>query len=175
VQGGKDGLLRLLNLDNLSGQGKIGQTGGEIGQPIPVPQGGGVFATPAVWQNPADGSTWVFVTTGSGISGLQLVTDGSGTPSLQVRWQNGTGGTSPVVANGIVFYVGGSGLRALDPTTGKALWSQALNAGIHWESPIVVNGTLYVTDENAQLTAFAPPAPVPGNLNKALWLPLVLR
>ena len=31
VQGGKDSLLRLLNLDNLSGQGGPGHTGGEVG------------------------------------------------------------------------------------------------------------------------------------------------
>ena len=30
VQGGKDALLRLLNLDNLSGQGQAGKTGGEV-------------------------------------------------------------------------------------------------------------------------------------------------
>src|SRR5205085_5656249 len=31
VQGGKDAKLRLLNLDNLSGQGGPGHTGGEVG------------------------------------------------------------------------------------------------------------------------------------------------
>jgi len=39
VQGGKDALLRLINLDNLSGQGAPGHTDGEISQPIGVPQG----------------------------------------------------------------------------------------------------------------------------------------
>ena len=60
VQSGKDGLLRLLNLDNLSGQSGVGHTGGEI-QVINVPQGGEVLPTPAVWVSPCDSSTWVFV------------------------------------------------------------------------------------------------------------------
>jgi hypothetical protein len=31
---------------------------------------------------------------------------------------------------------------------------------VHWESPVVANGRLYVTDEDGNLTAFAGPAPV---------------
>ena len=38
VQSGKDQLLRLLNLDDLSGQGGTGHVGGEIGRTIPVPR-----------------------------------------------------------------------------------------------------------------------------------------
>ncbi len=71
VQGGKDALLRLLNLANLSGQGGPGHVGGEIGPIINVPQGGGVFSQPAVWINPADSSTWVFVVNGNGASALR--------------------------------------------------------------------------------------------------------
>src|SRR5262249_55561432 len=42
LQSGKDGVLRLLNLDNLSGQGGPGQTGGEVATSS-VPQGGEVL------------------------------------------------------------------------------------------------------------------------------------
>ena len=158
VQGGKDGLLRLLNLDNLSGQGGTGHTGGEIGNPItiPVPQGGPVLTQPAVWTNPADNSTWVFVADGNGLSGLKLVVN-SGTPSLSTMWKNTTGGTSPVVSAGVLFYanINTGVIQGLNPLTGAVLWSDATIGGIHWESPIVDNGVLYITDENSHLTAYS--------------------
>jgi hypothetical protein len=158
IQAGKDGLLRLINLANLSGQGGPGHTGGEIGSIISVPQGtGAVLTQPAVWVNPSDGATWAFVTNGNGISGLRLQFDVNGNPSLVSPWHNGQGGTSPLVANNILYYASGGTLRALDPISGAPLWSSNQIGGIHWESPIVANGWLYVTDESAHLTAFAPP------------------
>ena len=154
VQGGKDALLRLLNLDNLSGQGGTGHTGGEIGASIPVPQGGLVLTQPAVWTNPADGATWVFVATGSGLSGLKLVVNG-GTPSLSPMWQNTLGGTSPIVSAGVLFYARSGMIQGLNPLTGAVLWSDTQIGGIHWESPIVDNSVLYITDENGHLTAYS--------------------
>ncbi len=154
VQGGKDQLLRLLNLDNLSGQGGTGHTGGEIGAPIPVPQGGMVLTQPAVWTNPADGSTWVFVANSSGLSALKLVVSG-GVPSLSLEWKNASGGTSPVVAAGVLYYARGGLVQAVNPLTGAILWSNNQIANIHWESPIVDNGALYITDELSHLTAYS--------------------
>jgi hypothetical protein len=154
VQSGKDGKVRLLDLDDLSRAGGPGHVGGEV-QILGVPQGGGVLTTPAVWPNPADGKPWVILANGSGISGLQATVDAHGNPSLASRWTDATGGTSPIVANGIVYYASFSGVRALDPATGALLWSDASVNGIHWESPIVVNGRLYVTDESARLWAYA--------------------
>ena len=53
VQGGKDKVLRLINLADLSGHhGIVGHTGGEIGKTIDVPSGEMVFTAPAVWVNP---------------------------------------------------------------------------------------------------------------------------
>jgi hypothetical protein len=52
---------------------------------------------------------------------------------------------------------------AREPTTGERLWSSDQeNAGesignIHWESPIVVNGKLYVSDESGAMTAYGLP------------------
>jgi outer membrane protein assembly factor BamB len=156
VQGGKDQLLRLINLDNLSGQNGPGHTGGEIGPIIPVPQGGQVFSTPAAWSNPADGSAWVFVTTKNGIAGIKINVDGSGNPSLVPAWQIASGGSSPILVNGVLFYATNGGkVLALDPTTGNILWSSSAIGGIHWESPVVVNGVLYITDESGRLTAFS--------------------
>ncbi len=156
VQGGKDATLRLLNLDDLSGQGGPGNTGGEIGSPMPVPQGGEVLTAPAVWVDPSDHSTWVFVADAQGVSALKLNLDGSGNPSLQVMWQNATGATSPIVANNVLYYASSGSIEAVNTTDGTQLWSGGIG-GIHWESPIVVNGVLYVTDENRHLTAFSLP------------------
>jgi len=160
VQGGKDQLLRLLDRDDLSGLGGPSHTGGEL-QILPVPQGNLVFTQPAVWQNPADQSVWVFVATGSGISGLQISVNPSGTPSLVTKWTNGSGGSSPVIANGILYYAGSGAIHALNPVTGSTLWTDTTNVGgIHWESPIVVQGRVYLTDESSKLEAWVP---VPGN------------
>ena len=154
VQSGKDALIRLLNLDNLSGAGAPGHTAGEV-QTIAVPQGGEVLTALAVWTNPADNGVWVFVANGSGISGLQATVDGSGNPSLTSRWTDGTPGASPIVANSILYYASSSGARALDPVKGTQLWSASIG-GVHWESPIVINGHLFVTDESSQLWAYGP-------------------
>jgi outer membrane protein assembly factor BamB len=153
---GKDGLLRLLNLADLSGKGGPSHTGGEIGTPIPVPQGGGVLTQPATWMNPQDNSSWVFVANGAGTSGLKLTLDGSGKPSLTPMWKIAQGATSPVIAGGLLFEASSGSIRALDPVTGNLLWSDTRIGGIHWESPVVANGKLYITDEAGTLTAYIP-------------------
>jgi outer membrane protein assembly factor BamB len=157
VQSGKDGLLRLLDLRNLSGQGGPGHTGGEVGEVMGVPQGGEVLTAPAVWIDPSDRSVWVFIANGRGISGLQLVVNPFAVPRLQTRWQEAAGGTSPLVAGGVLYYAGDRGIRALDPRSGALLWESTQIGRIHWESPIVANGRLYITDEDGRLTAYALP------------------
>ncbi len=157
LQSGKDAKLRLLDADNLSRAGGPGHLGGEL-QKVAVPQGGQVLTQPAVWVDPSDGSTWTFVANGSGISGLQVVVDGAGNPSLATRWTKSGGGSSPIVANGLLFYAGSGGIKALSPTTGTQLWSDNSLGGIHWESPIAVNGRLYITDESSQLWVYEPTA-----------------
>ncbi len=153
VQGGKDAKLRLLNLDDLSGQGGPGHTGGEVGAIIDVPQGGQVLTAPAVWTDPADGSVWVIVTNALGVSALRVVAGEDGTPQLVPQWQVPNGGTTPIVANGVVFYAGAGTIRALDAATGNELWRDGIG-GIHWESPIVANGMVYITDGDGTLTAY---------------------
>ncbi len=152
VQGGKDGILRLINLDNLSGQGHAGHSGGEVLW-IPVPMGGEILTQPAVWTNPSDGSSWIFVANDSGIAGLQLSIDGSGNPSLRPSWTQ-PGGTSPIVANGVLFYARSGLITALNPTDGTPLWSDNRIGSIHWASPIVANGVLYLADQQGYLTAY---------------------
>jgi outer membrane protein assembly factor BamB len=160
VQSGKDAELRLLNLDNLSGAGGPGHVAGEL-QKISVPQGGEVLTALAVWTNPLDNGVWVFVANGNGISGLRATVSGT-TPSLTPQWTDTSGGASPIIANGVLYYAGSGGVRALDPTTGTLLWSDTSISGIHWESPIVVNGHLFVTDEGSQLWAYGPNTPAPA-------------
>jgi hypothetical protein len=156
VQGGKDGKLRLVNLSNLSGLGGPGHVGGEV-QTLNVPQGNVVLSALAVWINPADSSTWVFVGTPFGISGLKLTVT-SGVPALAGQWQKTFTGFSPLVADNILYFAGNNLIRALDPLTGNLLWSDATHVGgIHWQSPVVANGVLYISDQSAHLTAFALP------------------
>lgn len=139
VQGGKDSVLRLLNLDNLSSQGGPGFTGDDLFT-MNVPQGNEVLAAPAVWADRAGAmpplacsrrgpasttlpqpTTWVFVATGSGISGLWLACSSGGTPSRTMVWQDNSGGTSPAIAGGVLFYATSNDLMALDPHTGVLL------------------------------------------------------
>jgi len=144
VQGGKDQKLRLLNLSDLSGHGGPGHTGGEL-QLMNVPQGGLVFAHPAAWSAP-DGGSWLFVSTGNGISGIQITAPG-GTPQMTTKWTVSTGGTSPIVVNGVLYYLTGSGARALDPTTGHQLWADTSGAvGLHWQSVSFGGGMLFYPD-----------------------------
>ncbi|PWB55753.1 MAG: hypothetical protein C3F13_03535 [Anaerolineales bacterium] len=155
IQGGKDGILRLLNLDQLSGQNGTGHTGGEVFT-MSVPMGGGIFSQPAVWVNPADHSAWVFVINSNGSAGLQLTVNASGEASLTPKWTS-SGGTSALIANGVVFIARSGVISAFSAVTGSLLWSDNRIGSIHWESPIVANGRLYITDQSGNLTAYSLP------------------
>jgi outer membrane protein assembly factor BamB len=156
VQGGKDAVLKLLNRAALPG------VGGEL-QLIDLPAG--LFSTPAVW---SDGSSnaWIFLGFSNVVQAYELQTNGSGMSQLVRIWQaspasTGGEGTSPVVANGIVFVAFDDAIVALDAVNGKVLWNSgsdgsSKNIGaVHWQSPIVVNGRIYCSDENGRLTAFS--------------------
>ncbi|GAA0710717.1 hypothetical protein [Dokdonella soli] len=163
MQVGKDAVLRLINLDNMSGAGAPAHVGGEL-QLLDVQQGGnGMREQPAVWVNPADGSTWLFIGNFNGISGVRLGLNGSNQPVLSWRWNLSDSSTSPIVANGVLYTAGscslgfGSGpctVVARNPLTGSVLWTSPSLGGVHWQSPILVNGAIYITDNNAQLWRF---------------------
>jgi outer membrane protein assembly factor BamB len=158
---GKDQLIRLLDLDDLSGMGGPGHVGGEL-QAVALPQGNQVLQQPAIWVDPVDGTVWMEIANFNGISGLRLDFDGAGNPSLTPVWTNHIAGTSPVVANGMLFYAAvGVGLEGLEPTTGNVLWADSSIGNLHWESPIVADGRLFQADESAVLWAYGPkPAPL---------------
>jgi outer membrane protein assembly factor BamB len=157
VQASKDGLLRLLNRQDLSGHGGPGHLGGEL-QRIATPGGCAVFTQPAVWTDPA-GQVWVLVSDGCGTAGYQL-TSNNGASRLRQAWSIGQGATSPVVAHGVLYAATSNTVFALDPASGRQLWSSAqTSAGgsigaVHWESPIVVNGRVYCSDEDGQVSAY---------------------
>jgi outer membrane protein assembly factor BamB len=150
VETGKDSRLHLINLDDMSGSGAPGPKGGAI-EVIDVPVSEFWMKTQsATWVDDAgDGATWVFVGNGSGLSGLKLGLDASNVPFLQPTWTKSGSATSTIIANDIVYHVGGcSGgncIYARDPRTGEVLWtSPTLGGSIKWQSPILVNGALYV-------------------------------
>jgi outer membrane protein assembly factor BamB len=154
VQGGKDKIMRLINLDNLNGHNSPGFTGGEIEYRIDVPSGERVFTAPAVWINPYDKNSWVFVGTYHGLAAFHLHVDNSGMPSLKLAWKKSDGSSSPIITNNVLFCAVSGNIRALNPVTGDLLWQSNNIGSIHWESPIVDNGVLYITDESGNLTAF---------------------
>lgn len=156
LQGGKDNRLRLLDRTNLSGKGGPGHLGGELAS-IPMPQGGAMLTAGLFWQ---DGSTtWIYVANTNGIAALQIVVR-NGTPQLSKAWVSPAYSTSPVLAGGVLYSGGDSGLHAFDPRTGRILWSSTGSSaggnigGVHWQSPLVANGEVVMPDMNRAVTAY---------------------
>jgi outer membrane protein assembly factor BamB len=157
VQGGKDQILRLVNRNPLPGVAGELQT---ISLAWPL------FSTPAVWTDSAN-RVWIFMGFPQAVDAYRLNTQ-AGVSSLHGIWRSTAGqtsgeGTSPVVSNGIVFVAFDNAVIALNAETGSELWSSAMPSvgktigPVHWESPIVVNGWVYCSDENGNLTAYALP------------------
>jgi outer membrane protein assembly factor BamB len=138
VQGGKDGLVRLLDL------GKLGRGAqGHEADVVDAPGGEGVFTAPAVWRTSS--ATWIFIANAAGTAGYVL-----GDSTLDQRWEAATPGTSPVLAGGLLYVYdpGGSGLHVYDPRTGQELGVLPAGRG-HWNSPIVVDGVIALPEGDA--------------------------
>jgi len=159
VQGGKEGLLRLLNRQNLSGQGGPRHVGGEL-QTVRVPSGCPIEAQPIAWTDSSTGTLWLFVPTFCGLQGYQVQTSRVGVTSLHLAWSAAAVASSPIISSGVLFAATSKALLAFDPTSGHLRWSSAsASAGgdisyIHWESPIVVDGRVYCPDEHSRLTMY---------------------
>ena len=67
-------------------------------------------------------------------------------PRLQTLWENGTSGTSPVLAGGLLYVYDerGGSLDVYNPISGRRLASLSA-AGGHWSSPIAVGGRIVLS------------------------------
>jgi hypothetical protein len=147
VQGGKDSQLHLLNLNRLNGTrgGPGRRLGGEV-ENVSAPGGGQVFTAPAVWSHA--GRVYVFVATGSGTTAYVLRIGRR--PHLATAWQNGTSGTSPIIAGGLLYVYdeNGGALNVYQPASGRRVASLRAASG-HWNSPIAIGGRVVLPTGNA--------------------------
>jgi outer membrane protein assembly factor BamB len=150
VQGGKGRMFYLFN------RARLGGVGGEL-QVLHLK--GDLMTAPATWQDPS-GRAWVFVGEPSGVTAFTVVTESS-LSQLQRAWEAHVHGTSPVVMNGLVFVASSGAVRALSVANGSVLWSSTdpgvggTIGNLHWQSVVVADGALYISDMNGNLTAYA--------------------
>jgi outer membrane protein assembly factor BamB len=139
AQGGKDRQIRLLELEKLAG---VAPHQGHELQIVPTPSGGALFTAPAVWHN--DGTTWMFAADGGGTAAWTL--EGG---KLVERWKNRNGGTSPVIAGGLLYVYDPKGrLRIYEAKRGDQVGDLVTGSG-HWNSPIVADGRIALPEGNA--------------------------
>ncbi len=143
LQGGKDGILRLLHINALDGRppGAGRHLGGEA-QELPTPGGAQLFSAPAVLQ--------------SGSTSTVVVADASGTTAylfsggrLHTAWSNSIPGTSPVLAGGLryVYDMQDGGVNVYRPSSPHPITTLPSGSG-HWNSPIVVDGHVIEPEGN---------------------------
>jgi outer membrane protein assembly factor BamB len=139
AQGGKDGKIRLLSLARLKGTSP--HKGHEL-QIVSTPSGSELFTAPAVWRK--DGHTWLIAADNGATQAWELRNS-----RLHSVWHNGTPGTSPVIAGGLLYvYDPNGGLNVYRPAAGKLV--KTLNAGGgHWNSPIAVGGLVVLPEGDA--------------------------
>jgi hypothetical protein len=139
AQGGKDGKIRLLSQRRMAGTHP--HKGGELST-VSTPSGTDLFTAPAVLRTKS--SVWLFAADNGGTAAYRLRNG-----HLAFAWRNGTSGTSPVVAGGLLYVASpDGGLYVYTPFTGRRV--ARLTTGIgHWNSPIVVDGRIALPEGNA--------------------------
>lgn len=158
VQGGKgpacgtcNGVaLRLLNRDNLSGQGGPGHLGGDLAD-VQAPGSCEVLTAPSVWRSPT-GTIWVFYANDCGAAGYRLYSPLPGNFRLDRGWFVHRAGTTPVMNRGVLYVAGGQ-LSAYDPITGTVL-TQTPTGGLHWQYPLIAGNRVYLADQGGHVSAF---------------------
>jgi PQQ-like domain len=133
--GGKDGVMRVLDLARLDGHppGGPARLGGEV-QTLPTPGGDELFTAPAVWHHGKE--TTVFVADFTATAAYRLRGG-----RLHKLWETSVPGTSPILAGGLlyVYEPERGGIRVYAPSSGKQIATLPGAPG-HWNSPIVVDG-----------------------------------
>jgi outer membrane protein assembly factor BamB len=139
AQGGKDGKIRLLSRKAMAGT--TPHKGHEL-QIVSTPSGTDLFTQPAVWQH--GGQLWMFAADNGGTAAWVLENG-----QLREKWKNGTGGTSPFEADGLLFvYARRGGLNVYEAASGKRVATLPCGPG-HWNSPIVLQGEIILPEGNA--------------------------
>ena len=137
-QGGKDGKIRVLSVRQMAGA--RAHKGGEVSV-TSTPSGIDLFTAPAVVRTAA--GTWVYAADNGGTAAYRLRNR-----HLVVLWRNGTAGTSPIVAGGLLYVYnpgGGLDVYTLDGRRVATLDS----GGGHWNSPIVVDRRVALPEGSA--------------------------
>ena len=139
AQGGKDGVIRLLSRQRMHNDAE----GGEL-QRVSTPSGDLLYTAPAVLR---DGGVTTLFAADAGATAAWVLRDGL----LRQQWRVANGGTSPVVAGGLLYvYDPRGGLRVYDPGTGRLVTTLECGAG-HWNSPIIVDGRIALPEGDANL------------------------
>jgi hypothetical protein len=143
AQGGKDGSIRLLDWRRM--RGNTPHRGGEE-QVVSTPSGLALFTAPAVLRR---GDVTQLYAADNGGTAAWTVSGGR----LVEKWRNKNAGTSPVVADGLLFvYDPRGGLRVYVADTGRLVTTLACGGG-HWNSPIVVDGRIALPEGDANAHA----------------------
>ncbi|HEX4323122.1 MAG TPA: PQQ-binding-like beta-propeller repeat protein [Gaiellaceae bacterium] len=140
AQGGKDGKIRLLSLARLRG---TKPHRGREQQIVSTPSGTDLFTAPAVWRSGK--RVWLIAADGGATQAWSLRSG-----RLHSAWRVANGGTSPVIAGGLlwVYDPGGGGLRVYRPASGKLVATLPAGSG-HWNSPIVADGRVALPEGDA--------------------------
>jgi hypothetical protein len=101
-----------------------------------------MFTAPAVLRR--HGRTLAFVATGGATAAYRLRSG-----RLRQVWNNGTPGTSPVLAGDLLWvYDPTGGLNVYRPATGHLVRHLPAPPG-HWNSPIIAGGRVYLPSGDA--------------------------
>ena len=154
AQGGKDGTIRLINLNTIKGTAP--HQGGEL-QVVEVPGKAQLLAASATAK--IGGTRYLFASNGRG--GTTAWTF-SADHKLTEAWKSKIGGNSPFYAGGLLYIYDPAGanakLHVLDAVSGNPVADLATGSG-HWNSPIVVDNRIALPEGAIMGFAFNGPRP----------------
>jgi outer membrane protein assembly factor BamB len=139
AQGGKDGTIRLVNMDII--KGTDAHQGNEL-QIVELPNRPEILSAQATAK--INNTTYLFAAwSGRGGRGMSAWTFGADRKLTQA-WSDPAGGNTPFYAGGLLYIYDagrGGGLRVVDALTGKAVAMLPAGGG-HWNSAIVVDNRI---------------------------------